>query len=72
MKDSVMVRQSRDSFEAVIIANAMQSCAGTDVISVVFCENKWHVFASFDSSIITVDAIDQEIYRLESELLGDE
>jgi hypothetical protein len=63
MKDSVMVRQGRDSFEAVMIADAMQSCADTDVISVVFCGKAWHVFAAFDSRFITIDAIDRAIDR---------
>ncbi len=63
MKDSVMVRQGRDSFEAVMIADAMQSCRDTDVISVVFCDKAWHVFAAFDSNMITIDAIDYAIAR---------
>jgi hypothetical protein len=46
-----------------MIADAMQSCADTDVISVVFCGKAWHVFAAFDSRFITIDAIDRAIDR---------
>lgn len=59
-QDSVLVRYAMDDFDALRIANAMQSITGVDVISVVKAEG-WHVFAKFTSSIVSIEDIDNVI-----------
>ena len=60
--NSIIVRRASDDFYAVLTANAMQSLAGVEVVSVV-CDprNTWHVFAKYRSGIVTTDDIDRAI-----------
>ena len=73
--DSVMVRQAGDDFYAMQTANAMQSLAGVEVVSIVFQPGvagdpamlrferpeRWHVFAKYDSSRVTPEQVDAAI-----------
>jgi hypothetical protein len=60
--DAIMVRQARDDFEAMLTAGAMQSVAGVDVVSIVFERpGLWHVFAKYESAVVTSDQIDTAI-----------
>lgn len=59
-QDSVLVRYGMDDFDAMKIADAMQSITGVDVISVVKAEG-WHVFAKFASSVVSIEEIDNVI-----------
>ena len=59
--DSVIVRQARDDFEALQVANAMQSLLAVEVISIVFQNGVWHIFAKYASECITPDDIDRVI-----------
>lgn len=73
--DSVIVRQAGDDFYVMQTANAMQSLAGVEVVSIVFQSGdagdpairrierpqRWHVFAKYDSGKVTPDQIDAAI-----------
>jgi hypothetical protein len=63
--DSVMARQAGDDFYAMQTANAMQSLAGVEVVSIVFqpgaYSDRWHVFAKYDSSRVTPKQVDAAI-----------
>lgn len=71
--DGVMVRQCRDDFEAVQIANALQGLWGVvDVMSIVFQPmpigyDRWHVFIKYDSSLHSPAEINKEISEVLNE-----
>lgn len=73
--NSVMVRQAGDDFLAMQTAHAMQSIEGVEVISIVFQSERagdptamsfqrperWHVFAKYDSNVVSPDQVDSAI-----------
>lgn len=76
MKDlnSMLVRQGEDDFDAICIAEVMQSMPHVDVVSIVHQQvpkltdqhtgQVWHVFAKYDDYIVTTDQIDTEISKM--------
>ena len=75
--NEMIVRQGEDDFDAIGIANAMQSMAFVDVVSIVH-ENApklthqdsghvWHVFAKYAGDMVTTDQIDAKISAMYNE-----
>ena len=61
--NAIMVRQASDDFEAMLTADAMQSVMGAEVVSIAFERpGLWHVFAKYDSAVVTPDQVDTAIY----------
>jgi len=65
--DSILVRSAVDDFWALLVADAMQSNRGVEVVSIVYKQPQndggvgWHIFAKFAKSIISIDEIDAAI-----------
>jgi hypothetical protein len=71
--DAVIVREAIDDFDALQIANAMQTVTCVEVFSIV-CQPlasplpnvsaRWYVFAKFASAMVTTYEIDEAIRRV--------
>jgi len=63
MANAIIVRQATDDFNAFKVADAMQRLSYVDVVSIVFENGRWHVFAKYDDQAITPATIDASIDR---------
>ena len=59
--DSIIVRHGENDYVALLTASAMQGLPFVDVVSIVYGNSRWHVYAKYASDTTTTFIIDHAI-----------